>query len=82
VKGGTGYVLEYFGEGAGNYILTGKGTICNMGAEIGPLPPSSVRLKMEEYLRGTGRAEIADLAALNKSDLPVTGSICQAREIF
>jgi aconitate hydratase len=61
VKGGTGCILEYFGEGAESISCTGKGTICNMGAEIGAT--TSVFAydgKMEEYLRGTDRAEVAD----------------------
>ncbi len=63
VKGGTGYILEYFGDGARSISCTGKGTICNMGAEIGAT--TSVFAwdeKMEVYLRGTGRDAIADAA--------------------
>jgi aconitate hydratase len=63
VKGGTGAVVEYFGEGAASISATGKGTICNMGAEIGAttsLFPYDGR--MATYLRSTGRARIADLA--------------------
>ncbi|RSK42200.1 aconitate hydratase [Hymenobacter perfusus] len=64
VKGGTGAIVEYFGEGANNLSATGKGTICNMGAEIGATTSVfSYDEKMGDYLRGTGRAEIADLAA-------------------
>jgi aconitate hydratase len=63
VKGGTGYILEYFGEGAETISCTGKGTICNMGAEIGATTSLfGYDRKMEEYLRGTNRSEIADLA--------------------
>ncbi len=63
VKGGTGYILEYFGEGAKSISCTGKGTICNMGAEIGATTSTfGYDDKMSEYLRGTGRAEVADLA--------------------
>jgi aconitate hydratase len=70
VKGGTGYILEYFGEGAETISCTGKGTICNMGAEIGATASVfGYDLKMEEYLRGTGRAEVAALASTNKEDL-------------
>ncbi len=70
VKGGTGYVLEYFGEGAGTISCTGKGTICNMGAEIGATTSVfGYDTKMEEYLKGTGRAEVATLAAKNKAHL-------------
>ncbi|MBT9393841.1 aconitate hydratase [Hymenobacter sp. NST-14] len=64
VKGGTGAIVEYFGEGANNLSATGKGTICNMGAEIGATTSVfSYDEKMGDYLRGTGRAEVADLAA-------------------
>jgi aconitate hydratase len=63
VKGGTGCILEYFGDGAGSISCTGKGTICNMGAEIGATTSLfGYDAKMEEYLRGTERAEIADRA--------------------
>ena len=63
VKGGTGAIVEYFGEGADSLSCTGKGTICNMGAEIGATTSIfGYDAKMSEYLRGTGRAEVADLA--------------------
>ncbi|MFN2424535.1 MAG: aconitate hydratase [Cryomorphaceae bacterium] len=63
VKGGTGAIVEYFGEGAKNLSCTGKGTICNMGAEIGATTSTfGYDEKMGVYLRGTGRAEVADLA--------------------
>ncbi|MCB9059420.1 MAG: aconitate hydratase [Calditrichae bacterium] len=63
VKGGTGYIVEYFGEGAQSLSCTGKGTICNMGAEIGATTSTFAYDKsMSTYLRGTGRAEVADLA--------------------
>src|SRR5688572_30254682 len=63
VKGGTGAILEYFGEGADSLSCTGKGTICNMGAEIGATTSIfGYDKKMEEYLRGTSRADVADLA--------------------
>lgn len=63
VKGGTGAIVEYFGEGAGNISCTGKGTICNMGAEIGATTSIFGYDKaMGDYLRGTARAEVADLA--------------------
>src|SRR5689334_4169956 len=61
VKGGTGAIVEYFGEGAKSLSCTGKGTICNMGAEIGATTSIfGYDAKMGEYLRGTGRAEVAD----------------------
>ncbi len=63
VKGGTGAILEYFGPGAENISCTGKGTICNMGAEIGATTSVfSYDKRMEAYLRATERGEIADLA--------------------
>lgn len=63
VKGGTGAVVEYFGEGATNMSCTGKGTICNMGAEIGATTSTfGYDDSMERYLRATGRADVADLA--------------------
>ncbi|GAB4320182.1 MAG: aconitate hydratase [Bacteroidales bacterium] len=63
VKGGTGAIVEYFGEGARNISCTGKGTICNMGAEIGATTSLfGYDDKMRAYLNGTGRAEVAQLA--------------------
>lgn len=63
VKGGTGAIVEYFGPGAQTLSCTGKGTICNMGAEIGATTSTfGYDDKMAQYLRGTGRAEVADLA--------------------
>ena len=63
VKGGTGAIVEYFGPGAESLSCTGKGTICNMGAEIGATTSTfGYDPKMAEYLRGTGRAQVADLA--------------------
>lgn len=63
VKGGTGAIVEYFGEGADSLSATGKGTICNMGAEIGATcSVFTYDEKMAEYLRATGREEVASLA--------------------
>lgn len=63
VKGGTGCVVEYFGDGAISLSATGKGTICNMGAEIGATTSTfGYDESIERYLRATGRAEVADAA--------------------
>jgi len=70
VKGGTGYIVEYFGEGARSLSATGKGTICNMGAEIGATTSIfGYDEKIADYLKGTKRAEIAELADQVKSHL-------------
>ncbi len=63
VKGGTGAIVEYFGEGADSLSATGKATICNMGAEIGATcSVFAYDNKMGDYLRATERAEVAALA--------------------
>ncbi len=63
VKGGTGAVIEYFGEGAKAMSCTGKGTICNMGAEVGATTSTfGYDDSMGRYLRSTGRADVADAA--------------------
>ena len=64
VKGGTGAILEYFGEGAASISATGKGTICNMGAEVGAT--TSVfpyDRRMARYLKATGREKVATMAS-------------------
>jgi len=66
VKGGTGSIVEYFGPGADKMSCTGKGTICNMGAEIGATTSIFGYDKhMGKYLRATGRGSVADLADAN-----------------
>ena len=63
VKGGTGAIVEYFGEGADSMSATGKGTVCNMGAEIGATCSLfAYDSKMSAYLKTTGRQEVAELA--------------------
>ena len=63
VKGGTGAIIEYFGEGAQNLSCTGKGTICNMGAEVGATTSTfGYDDSMERYLRATDRSDVADAA--------------------
>jgi aconitate hydratase len=63
VKGGTGCIVEYFGEGAENMSCTGKGTICNMGAEIGATTSTfAFDDSMVRYLESTGRADVAAAA--------------------
>jgi aconitate hydratase len=70
VKGGTGNIIEYFGEGAQSLSCTGKATICNMGAETGATSSIfSFDNSMTDYLRATGRKDVADLAIKNQSHL-------------
>jgi aconitate hydratase len=70
VKGGTGAIVEYFGPGAESISCTGKGTIANMGAEIGATTSTfSYDDSMSRYLKGTGRAEVATLADAIKEHL-------------
>ena len=70
VKGGTGAIVEYFGEGAVSLSCTGKGTICNMGAEIGATTSTfGYDSSMERYLRSTGRNDVADAANAVKEHL-------------
>ena len=70
VKGGTGAIIEYFGPGAKSMSCTGKGTICNMGAEVGATTSTfGYDLSMERYLRATGRDDIADAANIVKEHL-------------
>ncbi|SEM63569.1 aconitase [bacterium A37T11] len=70
VKGGTGAIVEYFGEGAQALSATGKGTICNMGAEIGATTSTfGYDESMERYLRATNRSDVADAANAIKEHL-------------
>lgn len=70
VKGGTGAIVEYFGEGADSMSATGKGTVCNMGAEIGATCSLfAYDEKMSDYLKATGREEVADMADAIKEHL-------------
>ncbi len=70
VKGGTGAIVEYFGDGATSISCTGKGTICNMGAEIGATTSIfGYDKKMADYLKGTGRSEVAEMADKVSRDL-------------
>jgi len=70
VKGGTGCIVEYFGEGAESISCTGKGTICNMGAETGATCSIfGFDNAMKKYLTATGRKDVADLAEKNREHL-------------
>ncbi len=70
VKGGTDKIVEYFGEGAVSISCTGKGTICNMGAEIGATTSTfGFDDSMARYLKATGRADVAALAGTIKEHL-------------
>lgn len=83
VKGGTGAIIEYFGEGVHSISCTGKGTICNMGAEIGAttsvFPYDS---RMSDYLKATGRAEVAALADSVKDCLNADPEVWQHPENY
>ena len=83
VKGGTGAIVEYFGEGAQSLSATGKGTICNMGAEIGATTSVfGYDGKQEAYLRGTKRADIADLANAVKEHLTGDAEVYANPELY
>jgi aconitate hydratase len=83
VKGGTGCIVEYFGEGAESMSCTGKGTICNMGAEIGATTSTfGYDASMERYLRATGRAEVADMANGVKEHLTADAEVYQSPEKY
>jgi aconitate hydratase len=83
VKGGTGAIVEYFGDGAINLSCTGKGTICNMGAEIGATTSTfGYDESMERYLRATGRAEVADAANAIKHHLTADAEVYANPETY
>jgi aconitate hydratase len=83
VKGGTGAVVEYFGDGALSLSATGKGTICNMGAEIGATTSTfGYDDSMERYLRATDRADVADMANTVKEHLTADPEVYANPEKF
>lgn len=83
VKGGTGFIIEYFGEGASTISCTGKGTICNMGAEIGATTSIfPFDQKMGSYLKATGREQIAALAQKHKECLTPDPEVIKAPEKY
>lgn len=83
VKGGTGAIVEYFGDGAQSLSCTGKGTICNMGAEIGATTSIfEFDNKMVEYLKSTGREDVAKLAEEHKDLLKSDDEVHQNPEKY
>ena len=83
VKGGTGAIIEYFGPGAKSMSCTGKGTICNMGAEVGATTSTfGYDESMERYLRSTGRSDIADAANKVKDYLTADPEVYQNPEKY
>jgi aconitate hydratase len=83
VKGGTGKIIEYFGPGTRSISCTGKGTICNMGAEVGAttsLFPFDER--MAAYLKATGRNELADICEQHSHELQADPEVSQNPEKF
>ena len=83
VKGGTGAIVEYFGDGAKSLSATGKGTICNMGAEVGATTSIfAYDESIERYLKATGRAEVAELANLVKSDLDADPEVYENPDLY
>ncbi|UII80432.1 aconitate hydratase [Flagellimonas sp. CMM7] len=75
-KGGTGAIVEYFGEGATSMSCTGKGTICNMGAEVGATTSTfGYDESMDRYLRATDRADVADAALEVKEHLTADAEV-------
>lgn len=83
VKGGTGSIIEYFGDGALSLSCTGKGTICNMGAEIGATTSTfGFDASMERYLRATDRNDVADVALEVKHHLTADPEVYQNPEEY
>ena len=83
VKGGTGAIVEYFGEGAAAMSCTGKGTICNMGAEIGATTSTfGYDESMSRYLKATGREEVANMADGVKAYLNADPEVYAAPEKY
>ena len=83
VKGGTGAIIEYFGDGAKSLSATGKGTICNMGAEVGATTSIfAYDESMQRYLRATGRAEVAELANKVSEHLDADPEVYENPELF
>ena len=83
VKGGTGAIIEYFGDGAESMSCTGKGTICNMGAEVGATTSTfGYDAPMERYLRATDRDDIADAANEVKEHLTADPEVYQNPEQY
>lgn len=83
VKGGTGAIVEYFGDGALSLSCTGKGTICNMGAEIGATTSTfGYDASMERYLRSSGRNDVADLANTVKAHLTADAEVYASPEKY
>ncbi len=83
VKGGTGAIIEYFGEGANSISATGKGTICNMGAEVGATTSLfAYDESMARYLQSTGRKDVAELASEVKSYLSADPEVYENPEMY
>ena len=84
VKGGTGAIVEYFGPGAEQISCTGKGTICNMGAEIGATCSLfAFDETMVRYLEATGRTEVAQAAsAVGRPPAPRPRGLCRSRRLL